>query len=150
MLLFTATGEINLILLSQEEVVLKVTSLSGEYDLPITKERRDSRLAAAAPSGTMSSREGEACPPDDRIPEANFSYAGAEYCGPIEQELGLESREEYRRLQDYLAYYHQSPVPVSHTSLQQFLVFSIRDQVCIMAAGQQGVYRVGEVVTSGQ
>ena len=117
MLLFTATGEINLILLSQEEVVLKVTSLSGEYDIPITEERRDSRLAAAAPSGTMSSREEEACPPDDRIPEANFGYAGAEYCGPFEQELELESREEYRRLQDYLACYHQSPVPVSHTLL---------------------------------
>ena len=73
MFLFTATGEINLILLSQEEVVLKVTSLSGEYDIPITEERRDSRLAAAAPSGTMSSREEEACPPDDRIPEANMT-----------------------------------------------------------------------------
>ena len=120
MLLFTATGEINLILLSQEEVVLKVTSLSGEYDIPIREERRDSRLATAAPSGTMSSREEEACPPDDRIPEANFGYAGAEYCEPFEQELGLESREEYRRFQDYLACYYQSPVPVSHTLLQYF------------------------------
>ena len=83
MFLFTANGEISLIL-SQEEVVLKVTSFSGEYDIPTTDGRRDSRLAAAAHSGTMSSREEEVCPPDDRIPEANFDYAGAEYCGPFE------------------------------------------------------------------
>ena len=89
----TATGKIKLILLTQEEVVLKVTALSGEFEVPITEERRESRLTAAAPAGTMSQREEDAEVPREDLPDPNYEYPGADYCGVQEQGLGLESRE---------------------------------------------------------
>ena len=109
---FSATGKIRLILLSQEEVVFNVSALTGEFEVPITEERRESRFSAAAP-GTMSQMEEEVEVPKEHLPEPNYGYPGADYCGSLEQELGLETREEFRRLQDYLAHFNQSPAPVS-------------------------------------
>ena len=125
-----------MILLSQEEVVLKVSALTGEFEVPITEERRESRLSAAAP-GTMSQMEEEAEVPREHLPEPNYGYPGADYCGSLEQELGLETREEFRRLQDYLAHFHQSPAPVSRNFLA--IVFRLY-RVGAMSTGRCGVF----------
>ena len=100
--------------MNQADVVMQVTGLTGEYSQPILAERRSSR--ATAPAGNLAEREETAVPaPPEQIP-APAEYPGSEYCGEAEVDLGLESREEFRRLQDYLAHYSQSPTPVSAPS----------------------------------
>ena len=99
-------------LINQADIVMRVTALEGEFAQPITAERRASRLVSSVPEGNLAAKEQTATPAEN-IPDPDFDYAGAEYCGELEQELGLESREEYRRLQDYLAHYNQSPQAVS-------------------------------------
>ena len=118
---FTVSGRVQLTLLSQTEVLLKVTSLDGEFDHPILEERRESRTTTAAPEGTMSSQEERLPPPAQNIP-AIRQYPGHDFSGPLEAELGLESREDYRRLQDYLASFHQSPLAVSTTLFASFQI----------------------------
>ena len=85
----------------------------------------------------MSQMEEETEVPREHLPEPNYGYPGADYCGSLEQELGLETREEFRRLQDYLAHFHQSPAAVSRNFLA--IVFRLY-WVGAMSVGWCGVF----------
>ena len=99
---------VSLVLYTQEEVVTAVTALDGEYTVPILQDVQETRTN---PPPLEVRNQDKAEPPV--APPPIPVYQGADFADPSVIELGLDSRGQLRRLQDYLAPYHLMPVPVS-------------------------------------
>ena len=107
-------------LLTQAEVVEAVTALSGEYAIPITKEVRAARRPHAIVPSTSQMEESAEDPSDYDVPPMQ-EYPGWDCIDEHLLDLGLDNRRTLRRLEDYLALYHQSPLAVSQYIFSLFL-----------------------------
>ena len=105
-------AKVTLVLLTQSEVLEAVTALGGDYAEPITKEARAARRPHATAASTNQMMEQAEEPSDHDVPPIQ-EYPGWDCIDEHVLDLGLDNRRTLRRLEDYLALYHQSPLAVS-------------------------------------
>ena len=116
----------NFLILTAEEVLQAITSLDDNlFGQPITtilpeppKATRGSVSESMDPQN-IPTREESAADPINPPPVSQ--YRGSDYLDPMCVALGLDSRAELRRLQDYLADLDQSVHPVSETGHYHFI-----------------------------
>ena len=115
--LVVETKRVDFLILTAEEVLQAVTSLDDAlFGQPITtilpKPPRATRGTSAETMNPQNfqSREDSATEPVNPPPVTQ--YKGSDYLDPLCVALGLDSRADLRRLQDYLADIDQSVHPV--------------------------------------
>ena len=114
------------LILTAEEVLQAITGLDDNlFGQPITsilpeppRATRDSVSESMDPQN-IPTREESASEPVNPPPMSQ--YKGSDYLDPMCVALGLDSRAELRRLQDYLADLDQSVHPVSETGRYRFI-----------------------------
>ena len=100
----------NFLILTAEEVLQAITGLDDDlFGQPIT----------TMDPQNIPTREESAIDPVNPPPMSQ--YKGSDYLDPMCVALGLDSRAELRRLQDYLADLDQSAHPVSETGRYRFI-----------------------------
>ena len=115
--LVVETTRVDFLILTAEEVLQAVTSLDDAlFGQPITTILPEPPRATRGTSAetmdpqNFQSREDSATEPVNPPPVTQ--YKGSDYLDPLCVALGLDSRAELRRLQDYLADIDQSVHPV--------------------------------------
>ena len=115
--LIVETSRMDFLILTAEEVLQAITSLDDAlFGQPITTILPEPPRATRGTSAetmdpqNFQSREDSATEPVN--PPPSTQYKGSDYLDPLCVALGLDSRAELRRLQDYLADIDQSVHPV--------------------------------------
>ena len=90
-----------MVLLTQTEVLEAVTGLTGEYAVPIRQEIRATARTHATPPSKAADMEGKGVHPPSRDVPPKQTYPGSDYLDEHTMDMGLDSREELRHLEDY-------------------------------------------------
>ena len=115
--LIVETTRVDFLILTAEEVLQAVTSLDDTlFGQPITtilpEPPRSTRGTSAETMNPQNFQSREDSATDPVNPPPITQYKGSDYLDPLCVALGLDSRADLRRLQDYLADLDQSVHPV--------------------------------------